>query len=121
MSSTWLCQYSILSKAVLTTPCLESGDADDLLYKSVLRATSERCHIKAAKKCPRLLEKAQCCCWHGFHVINPRIIECFGLEGTFRGHLAQPPIVSRNIFSLTRLLRALSNLALSVSRDGASN
>jgi len=22
---------------------------------------------------------------------NHRIIECFGLEGTFRGHLAQPP------------------------------
>ncbi|KAK4808555.1 hypothetical protein QYF61_009858 [Mycteria americana] len=35
------------------------------------------------------------------------IIECFGLEGTFTGHLI-------------RLLRALSNLTWNVSRDGAS-
>jgi len=30
------------------------------------------------------------------------------------------PEVSRDIFNQTRLLRALSNLALNVSRDGAS-
>ena len=43
-----------------------------------------------------------------------------GLEGTFRGHLAQPPAVSRDIFNQTRFLRAPSNLALNVSKDGAS-
>jgi len=53
-------------------------------------------------------------------VVNHRIIEWFGWEGTFRGHLAQPPAVSRDIFNQTRLLRAPSNLALNVSRDGAS-
>jgi len=49
-----------------------------------------------------------------------RIIECFGLEWTFKGHLAQPPPVSRDIFNWIRLLRAPSNLAWNVSRDGAS-
>jgi len=48
------------------------------------------------------------------------IIEWFGLEGTFKGHLVQPPAVSRDIFNWIRLLRAPSNLALNVSRDGAS-
>jgi len=48
-------------------------------------------------------------------------MECFGLEGTFRGHLARPPAVSRDIFNYIRLLRAPSNLALNfVSRDGVS-
>jgi len=42
------------------------------------------------------------------------------MEGSFRGHLPNPPAVSRDIFSYGRLLRALSNLALNVSRDGAS-
>jgi len=49
-----------------------------------------------------------------------RITECFGLGGTFRGHPAQPPAVSRDIFNWVRLLRAPSNLAWNVSRDGAS-
>jgi len=48
------------------------------------------------------------------------ITECFGLEGTFRGHLAHPLAASKDIFNQTRLLRAPSNLALNVSRDGAS-
>ena len=49
------------------------------------------------------------------------IIECFGLEGTFRGHLAQSPCSdSRDIFNYIRLLRAPSNLAFNISRDGAS-
>jgi len=52
-----------------------------------------------------------------FH--NYRIIEQFGLERTFRGHLAQSPAVSRDIFNFIRLLRAPSSLALNVSRDGA--
>ena len=42
------------------------------------------------------------------------------LEGTFRGHLVQPPAVSRDIFNQTRLLRAPSNLTWNVSRDAAS-
>ena len=49
-----------------------------------------------------------------------RIIERFGLEGTFRGNLAQPSAVSRDISNQTRLLRVMSHLALNVSRDGAS-
>jgi len=47
-------------------------------------------------------------------------MDCFGLEGTFRGRLAQPPAVSRDIFNYTRLLRAPSKLTLNVSRDGVS-
>jgi len=43
-----------------------------------------------------------------------------GLEGTFKGHLAQPPAVSRDIFNQIRLLRAPSNLTLNISRDGAA-
>jgi len=45
-----------------------------------------------------------------------RITEWFGLEGTFQGHLVQPPAMSRDIFNQTRLLRAPCNLAW----DGAS-
>jgi len=51
---------------------------------------------------------------------NHRITECFGLEGTFRGHLAQPPAVISDIFNYIGLLRAPSKLDLNVSRDGAS-
>jgi len=29
---------------------------------------------------------------------DQRIMECFGLKGTFRAHLAQSPAVSRDIF-----------------------
>lgn len=47
-----------------------------------------------------------------------RIVEPFGLEGTFKGHLVQRPAMSRDIFN--RLLRASSNLTLNVSQDGAS-
>jgi len=49
-----------------------------------------------------------------------RIIEWFGLEGTFEVHLVQPPAMSRNIFNWITLLRGPSILALSVSGDGAS-
>jgi len=48
------------------------------------------------------------------------IMEWVGWEGTFRGHPVQPPAMSRDIFHQPRLLRAPSNLALSVSRVGAS-
>ena len=49
-----------------------------------------------------------------------QIMECFALEGTCRGHPVQPPAVSRDIFSWIRVLRAPSNLAWNVSRDGVS-
>ncbi|KAK4812466.1 LOW QUALITY PROTEIN: hypothetical protein QYF61_026459 [Mycteria americana] len=49
-----------------------------------------------------------------------RIIERFGLEGTFTGHLVQAPCKSRDSFNQIRLLRARSNLTLNVARDGAS-
>jgi len=55
-----------------------------------------------------------------FLKIIPRITEWFGLEGTFQGHLVQPPAMSRDIYHQTRLLRAPSNLTLNVSRDRAS-
>ena len=41
---------------------------------------------------------------------NHGVTECFGVEGTFRGHLAQPPCSKQGYFQL----------ALNVSRDGAS-
>ena len=49
-----------------------------------------------------------------------KIREWFGLEGTFGGHLAQLPAMSRDVFNWVRLLRAPSNLTLNVLRDGAS-
>ena len=55
-----------------------------------------------------------------FAFASYRIIERFGLEGNSKGHLVQPPAMSRYIFSQTRLLRAPANLTLNVSRDGAS-
>lgn len=43
----------------------------------------------------------------------------FGLEGTFKGNLVQLPVVSRDIFNQSRLLRPpRSNLTWKVSRDG---
>jgi len=48
------------------------------------------------------------------------IIERSGLEGTFQGHPVQPSCTEQGIFNQIRLLRALSNLTLNVSRDGAS-
>jgi len=51
------------------------------------------------------------------HRINT---ECLGLEGTLKDHLAQSPAVSRDSFNRMRLLTVPSNLALNVSRDGAS-
>jgi len=66
--------------------------------------------------------------WRSYHCtgfasacVFHRITECFGLEGTVRGDLVQPlPAVGRGIFSQIRLLRAPSNLALTVPRDEAS-
>jgi len=52
----------------------------------------------------------------GYH----RITEWFGLERTFKGYLVHPPAMSRDICNQIRLLRAPSNLAWNVSRDGAS-
>ena len=48
------------------------------------------------------------------------ITKRFELEGTFQGRLVQPRAMGMDIFNWIRLLRALSNLALKVSRDGAS-
>ena len=47
-------------------------------------------------------------------------MEWFGLEGTFKGHLVQPPAASRAVFGLMRLLRAPSNRTVNVCRDGGS-
>ena len=56
------------------------------------------------------------------HIIRDfnRIIECFRLEGAFRGHLVQPLCSEQGQFNYIRLLRDPSNLTLNVSRDGAS-
>jgi len=49
------------------------------------------------------------------------IIAWFGLEGTLKGHLlVQPAAVGRNVFQQIELLRALSDLTLNTSSDGAS-
>jgi len=49
-----------------------------------------------------------------------RITDWFGWEETFQGHPVPPPAMGRDIFKEIRVLRALSNLAWNVSRDGAS-
>ena len=47
-------------------------------------------------------------------------MEWFGLEETFKGHLVQSTCREQGHLPLDRLRRAPSNLALNVSRDGAS-
>ena len=47
-----------------------------------------------------------------------RIIECFGLEGAFRGHLAQPPCSEQGLLQLDQV--AQSPIQPDLSRDGAS-
>lgn len=53
--------------------------------------------------------------WH-FLLNNHRI---FGLEGTLKDYLFQPPAISRDIFNEIRLLRTTSRLTLNISRDGS--
>jgi len=48
-----------------------------------------------------------------------RIIESSELEGTFKGHLFQLHCSKQGHTQLHQVLRALSSLALAVSRDGA--
>ena len=52
----------------------------------------------------------------GFH----RIPQRFGVEGTVKAHLVQPPAMSSDVFNQIRLLRALSDLTMNIARDGAS-
>ena len=49
-----------------------------------------------------------------------RITAWFGLEGTLKTILFQPPAMSRDTFHQPRLLKALSSLALNLSREGAA-
>ena len=49
-----------------------------------------------------------------------RIIECFGLEGTFKGHLAQTLCSEQGHLQLDQVAQSPVQLALNVSRDGAS-
>lgn len=53
------------------------------------------------------------CLFHG-------IVKSFGLEVTFKGHIAQPSCNEQGELQQIRLLRALLSLTLTVSRDGAS-
>lgn len=52
---------------------------------------------------------------------NDGIIEWAGLERTFKGHLVQPAAMGRDIFKQSKLLKALSNVALDVPKDEAPN
>ena len=48
-----------------------------------------------------------------------RIIDWFGLEGTFKAHLIPtPPAMGRDTSHQTRLPKAPSSLALNTDRDG---
>jgi len=38
--------------------------------------------------------------------MNHRIIDCFGLEGTFRGHLAQPPCSEQGYLQLHQVAQS---------------
>jgi len=38
--------------------------------------------------------------------INHRMIECFGLEGTFRGHLAHPPCGEQGYLQLDQVAQS---------------
>jgi len=48
-------------------------------------------------------------------------MEWFGLEGTLQTISLHPAAMGRDPFHQTRLLRALSNLALNTVREGASS
>lgn len=54
------------------------------------------------------------CCSHGI------LIERFGSEETFKGHLIQPPAMGRDNFNYIWLLRVPSGLTWNAVRDGAS-
>jgi len=49
-----------------------------------------------------------------------RIIECFGLERTFRAHIAQPPCSEQGHLQLDQVAQSPIQLPLNVSRDGVS-
>ena len=48
-----------------------------------------------------------------------KIIECFELEGTIKGHLVQLPCKERGHLQLHQVLRSPSSLTLGVSKGGA--
>jgi len=52
--------------------------------------------------------------------VNASITEGFGWKGPQRSSSPNPPAMGRDTFHWTRFLKALSNLALNTSRDGAS-
>lgn len=52
--------------------------------------------------------------------IGVHMIEWFGLEGTFKDHIIQPPCHGRDIFHWMRLLKSLSSLTWNILVVGAS-
>ena len=54
----------------------------------------------------------------GLELDNHRIIEYFGLEGTFRGHLAQPPYSEQGYFQLDQVAHSPVKAGLKCFQEG---
>lgn len=111
--STLLVAYGVGSSKGKTAPRLPATSLDTLCQKAH-QGSWERgsCALTGAPYCKNQVA--------GGRIKNQQIKEWLGLEGTLKGHVAQPPCHGQGHFNKIRLLRAPSSLTLRVSRDGAS-